>query len=46
MEFLLTKIVEYVKDIFLMIGNYLYPSKINSFIEQQIYLYSNRMFGK
>ncbi len=34
MEFFLTKLVEYVKDIFLMIGNYLYPSKVNSFMEQ------------
>jgi hypothetical protein len=46
MEFLLTKLVEYVKDIFLMIGNYLYPSKVNSFMEQQIYLYPDRMFSK
>ena len=46
MEFLLTKLVEYVKDIFLMIGNYLYPSKINSFMEQQIYLSPDRMFSK
>ena len=46
MEFLLTKLVEYVKDIFLMIGNYLYPSKINSFMEQQIYLYPDKMFSK
>ena len=46
MEFLLTKLVEYVKDIFLMIGNYLYPSKVNSFMEQQIYLYPERMFSK
>jgi hypothetical protein len=46
MEFLLTKLVEYVKDIFLMIGNYLYPSKVNSFMEQQIYLTPDRMFSK
>ena len=45
-DFLLTKLVEYVKDIFLMIGNYLYPSKVNSFMEQQIYLYPERMFSK
>jgi len=45
-EFLLTKLVEYVKDIFLMIGNYLYPSKINSFMEQQVYLYPDKMFSK
>jgi hypothetical protein len=45
-EFLLTKLVEYVNNIFLMIGNYLYPSKINSFMEQQMYLYPDRMFSK
>ena len=45
-EFLLTKLVEYVKDIFLMIGNYLYPSKINSFLEQQILLYPDKQFNK
>ncbi len=33
----LLKLVDYVKDIFLMIGNYLYPSKINSFLDQQIF---------
>jgi hypothetical protein len=38
MEILLTKLVEHVKDIFFMIGNYLYPSKVNSFMEQHIYL--------
>ena len=46
MEFLLTKLVEYVKDIFLMIGNYLYPSKVNSFMEQQIYLSPDKLFSK
>ncbi len=45
MEFLLTKLVEYVKDTFLMIGNYLYPSKVNSFMEQQIYLTSDIQFS-
>ena len=45
-EFLLTKLVEYVKDIFLMIGNYLYPSKVNSFMEQQIYLTPDVQFSK
>ena len=34
-DILLLKLVDYVKDIFLMIGNYLYPSKINSILEQQ-----------
>ena len=46
MEFLLTKLVEYVKDIFIMIGNYLYPSKVNSFMEQQIYLSPDKLFSK
>jgi hypothetical protein len=46
MEFLLTKLVEYVKDIFLMIGNFLYPSKVNSFMEQQIYLTPDIQFRK
>jgi hypothetical protein len=45
-EFLLTKLVEYVKDIFLLIGNYLYPSKVNSFMEQQIYLTPDIQFSK
>jgi hypothetical protein len=44
MEFLLTKLVEYVKDIFLMIGNYLYTSKVKSLLEQQIYLTPNIQF--
>ncbi len=42
----LTKLVEYVKDIFLMIGNYLYPSKVNSFMEQQIYFTPDVQFSK
>ena len=45
-EFLLTKLVEYVKDIFLMIGNYLYPSKVDSFMDQQMYLSPNIQFSK
>jgi hypothetical protein len=43
---LLMKIVEYVKDIFLVIGNYLYPSKVNSFLEQQILLYPPKIYSK
>jgi len=43
-DFLLMKAVDYLKDIFLMIGNYLYPSKVNSFLEQQILLYPDKMF--
>ncbi len=46
MEFLLINLVEYVKDIFLMIGNYIYPSKVNSFIEQQICLTPDIQFSK
>jgi hypothetical protein len=46
MEFLLTKLVEYVKDIFLMIGNYLYSSKVNSFMEQEIYISPDIQFSK
>ena len=45
-DILLLKLVDYVKDIFLMIGNYLYPSKINSILEQQILLYPNKQFSK
>ena len=43
---LLMKIVEYVKDIFLIIGNYLYPSKVNSFLEQQILLHPPKIYSK
>ena len=43
---LLMKIVEYVKDIFLIIGNYLYHSKVNSFLEQQILLYPPKIYSK
>ena len=45
-DILLSKLVDYIKDIFLMIGNYLYPSKINSFLEQQILLYPDKQFNK
>ena len=45
-EILLLKLLEYVKDIFLMIGNYLYPSKVNSFLEQQILLYPEKIYSK
>ena len=45
-EILLLKLVDYVKDIFLMIGNYLYPSKTNSYLEQQILLYPDKQFNK
>ena len=45
-DVLLLRLVDYVKDIFLMIGNYLYPSKINSFLEQQILLYPDKQFSK
>ncbi len=29
-----------------MIGNFLYPSKVNSFLEQQILLYPDKQFTK
>ncbi len=45
-DVLLLKLVDYVKDIFLMICNYLYPSKINSFLEQPILLYPDKQFSK
>ena len=45
-EILLLKLVDYVKDIFLMIGNYLYQSKTNSYLEQQILLYPDKQFNK
>ena len=45
-DVLLLRLVDYIKDIFLMIGNYLYPSKINSFLEQQILLYPDKQFNK
>ena len=45
-EILLLKLVDYVKDIFLMMGNYLYPSKTNTFLEQQILLYPDKQFNK
>ena len=45
-DVLLLRLVDYIKDIFLMIGNYLYPSKINSFLEQQILLYPDKQFSK
>ena len=45
-EILLVKLVDYVKDIFLMMGNYLYPSKTNTFLEQQILLYPDKQFNK
>jgi hypothetical protein len=43
---LLTKLVDHVKDVFLKIGNYVYPSKVSSFLEQQILLYPGIMFSK
>lgn len=45
-DMILLKLVDYIKDIFLMIGNYLYPSKVNSFLEQQILLYPDKQFNK
>jgi hypothetical protein len=45
-EILLSKLMDYVKDIFLMIGNFLYPSKVNPFLEQQILVYPDKFFSK
>ena len=45
-EVLLSKLMDYVKDIFLMIGNFLYPSKVNPFLEQQILVYPEKLFTK
>jgi hypothetical protein len=46
-EILFSKLVDYVKDIFLMMGNYLYPSesKTYTFLEQQILPYPDKQFN-
>jgi hypothetical protein len=38
--------LEYVKDIFLMIGNFLYPSKTNEVMESAIYTMPPKYFSK
>jgi hypothetical protein len=45
-EMTLFKLLDYVKDIFLMIGNFLYPSRTNSIIESNIYIPTPKMFSK
>jgi hypothetical protein len=40
------RVGNYVKDVFLMIGNFLYPSQINSGLAQQILLYPDKQFSK
>jgi hypothetical protein len=45
-DIILFKLLEYVKDIFLMIGNFLYPSKTNSIIEPNAYMFPPKMFSK
>ena len=42
----LFKLLEYVKDIFLMIGNCLYPSKTNEVMESAIYTMPPKYFSK
>ena len=45
-EMILYKLLEYVKDIFLMIGNYLYPSKTNNILETTVYVQPEKLFSK
>jgi hypothetical protein len=45
-EMILFKMLEYVKDIFLMIGNFLYPSKTNEIMETAIYTMTPKYFSK
>ena len=45
-EILLLKLVDYVKDIFLMIGNFLYPSKTNEIMQSAIYTMPQKYFSK
>jgi hypothetical protein len=45
-EMILFKLLEYVKDIFLMIGNFLYPSKTNEVMESAIYTMPPKYFSK
>ena len=45
-EMILFKLLEYVKDIFLMIGNFLYPSKTNNIIESAVYTLQPKYFSK
>ena len=45
-EMILFKLLEYVKDIFLMIGNFLYPSKTNNIIESSVYTLQPKQFSR
>ena len=45
-EMILFKLLEYVKDIFLMIGNFLYPYKTNDAVESAIYTIPPKYFSK
>ena len=45
-EMILFKLLEYVKDIFLMIGNFLYRSKTNEVMESAIYTMPPKYFSK
>ena len=38
--------LEYLKDIFLMIGNFLYPSKTNNITETTVYTMTPKYFSK
>ena len=45
-DMILFKLLEYVKDIFLMMGNFLYPSKTNATMESVIYPMPQKYFSK
>ena len=46
-ETILLSILEYIKDLFLMIGNYIYPSKFaTTQQEQMLYLDSTKPYQK
>jgi hypothetical protein len=45
-EIILFKMLEYLKDIFLMIGNFLYPSKTNNITETTVYTMTPKYFSK
>lgn len=45
-DMILFKLLEYVKDIFLMMGNFLYPSKTNATMESVIYTMPQKYFSK
>jgi len=45
-DMILFKLLEYVKDIFLMIGNFLYPSKTNEIMQSAMYTMPQKYFSK